>query len=191
MTIPTLETEHLVLRPFQAGDADAYAETVLSNPVTARALPTGRPVPPQRARSIIDTINDHWEEMGYGLWAVIYKAENKLIGHCGLQRLGESARVELTYALEPEYVAGTLPLEAAYAALRYGFETLKLPEIIAVILPENGAAQRIYSRLGMRPGSTVHVYEQHIPSFSMLQGDFLPNDTPYLLRGNSDGPSSS
>lgn len=190
MSIPTIQTEHLWLRPFKPQDANAYADAVLSNPVTARALPTGKPVPPQRARSIIETINDHWEELGYGLWAVILQTDNRLIGHCGLQRLGESSRIELTYAIQPEYVAGSLPLEAAYAALRFGFETLHLPEIIAVILPSNSPAQRVYTRLGMRPGANVHVYEQHLPSFSMIQGDFMPNETPYILLEIPDGPSS-
>ncbi|MBZ0301145.1 MAG: GNAT family N-acetyltransferase [Anaerolineae bacterium] len=190
MSVPTIETAQLILRPFQPEDADAYAQAVLANPTTARALPTNRPVPPQRAPSIIEGIRDHWEEFSYGLWAVIHRETGQLIGHCGLQRLGETARVELTYAIEPEHVSGGLPLEATSAALRYGFESLHIAEILAVILPENSAARRVYSRLGMNPGPNVHVYEQHLPSYSMLQGDFLPDESPYRIQGAShDSPS--
>jgi RimJ/RimL family protein N-acetyltransferase len=191
MSAPTIETEHLLLRPFTPTDADAYARAVLSNPQTARALPTRRPVPAQRARAIIDTISDHWDEFGYGLWAVIHKADQKLIGHCGLQRLGETNRVELTYAIEPDYVGAGLPLEATYAALRYGFETLQIPEIVAVILPENGAAGRVYSRLGMRSGPNIHVYEQRLPVYTMMQGDFLPDQSYYAVRGVPDDTPSN
>lgn len=183
MTPPTIETENLILRPFQADDAEDYSTAVLSNAVTAQALPTGKPVPPQRARSIIAGYEDHWDEFGYGLLAVIHREDDMLIGHCGLQKLGDTDNVELTYAIKQPYVAGDLPLEATYACLRYAFGTLHLEEVFAVILPENGIARRIYTRLGMRPGPTLHVYNHHVPSYKIFHGDFLPDNSPYHVRG--------
>jgi len=40
--------------------------------------------------------------------------------------------------------------EAAKAALRHGFETLKLDRIIALAKPENVASRRVIEKIGMR-----------------------------------------
>lgn len=185
MTAPTIETEHLILRAFRPEDADAYYKAILSDPVALRALPTGRPVPQQRTRSILDSYIDHWDEYGYGLWAVVYREDDTLIGHCGLQKLGNTENIEFTYAITYAYVSGNLPMQAGHAALRYAFGTLRIPEVFAVILPENGAARRVYSRLGMRPGPTLHVYEQRLSSYSILQGDFYPDESHYVIKKDS------
>ncbi|HLV33480.1 MAG TPA: GNAT family N-acetyltransferase [Spirillospora sp.] len=182
MSAPTIETEHLILRPFLAEDADAYYEAVLSDPVTTRAIPTGRPVPPQRVPSIIENYKDQWDEWGYGLWAVILREDGQLIGHCGLQRLGDTQYVELTYAIKHPYVTGDLPVEAANASLRYAFEILKMPEVYGLILPENGPARRVYDRVGMKPGPALHAYGQRLGSYRILQGDFYPDDTHFTVR---------
>jgi ribosomal-protein-alanine N-acetyltransferase len=189
MSTPTIETEHLILRPFQPEDADAYYAAVLSDPVTTRALATGRPVPPQRTRSIIENYRDQWEEWGYGLWAVILREDDRLIGHCGLQKLGDTQNLELTYAIKHPYVTSDLPIEAAHAALRYVFETLHVPEVFGLVLPENGPARRVYDRLGMRPGPAIHAYGQRLGSYRILQGDFYPDETYYKVREDDNGPS--
>ncbi len=189
MNAPTIETEHLILRGFRPEDADAYYEAVLSDPVTTRALPTGRPTPPQRARSIIENHIDHWQEYGYGLWAVIHRDDDALIGHCGLQRLGETANVELTYAMRRPHVTGDLPIEAGYACLRYGFETLRLPQVMGVLLPGNEAARRVYISLEMHTGPTVYAYGNRLPTFVITQGNFRLEESHYVVRGASDDPS--
>jgi RimJ/RimL family protein N-acetyltransferase len=187
MSAPTIETEHLILRPFQLEDADAYYAAVLSDPVTTRALPTGRPVPPQRTRSIIENYRDQWDEWRYGLWAVILREDGQLIGHCGLQKMGDTQNVELTYAIKHPYVTGDLPVKAAHASLRYAFETLRIPEVYGLILPENGPARRVYDRVGMKPGPAIHAYGQRLGSYRILQGDFYPDNTPYAVRGDDSG----
>ena len=185
MTAPTIDTAHLCLRPFTPDDAEAYYEAVLSDPVTTRALPTGRPTPPQRARSILESYIDHWDEYGYGLWAVINREGGQMIGHSGLQRLDDTANVEVTYAIRHPYVTGDLPVEAVYASLRYGYETLELLEILAPILPDNEVARRVYNQLGMRPGPTIHAYGTYLPTMTLSRGDFQIDDSPYALRGDS------
>jgi ribosomal-protein-alanine N-acetyltransferase len=189
MSVPTIETEHLSLRPFQPEDADAYYAAVLSDPVTTRSIPTGRPVPPQRTPSIIENYIDQWEEWGYGLWAVILRENNLLIGHCGFQKVGTSQYVDLTYAIQHPQVTGDLPVEAGHAGLRYAFGTLRLPEVYGLILPENGPARRVYDRLGMRPGPPLHAYGQRLGSYRILQGDFYPDDSYFAVRGDDNGPS--
>jgi ribosomal-protein-alanine N-acetyltransferase len=190
MNPPTIETDHLILRPFDPADADAYYEAVLSDPTTMRALPTGRPVPPQRARSIVAGHIDHWDEFGYGLWAVIEQASGQLIGHCGFQPLDQKPAVTLTYAIKSLDDSDDLPIEAARACLRYAFESLSIVEVVAVVLSGNTPARRTYHRLGMRSQGKIHAYEEYLPFFTMNRGDFLPDESRYVVtRGDNNEPA--
>ena len=188
---PTIETEHLILRPFTPDDAGAYYKAVLSQPGVMRALPTGRPVPQQRARPIVESYGEAWATFGYGLLAVIHKETGELFGHCGLQPLDRKPSIELSFAITPPYTDTDLPYEAAYACLRYAFETLLMNEILAVVLPGNDAARRVYIRLGMRARGKVHAYDQYLPYFSLYQGDFIVDKSPYTLTGGTDDSPSA
>ena len=184
MNPPTIETDHLLLRPFDAADADAYYQAVLSNPATMRALPTGRPVPPQRARAIVTGYSDYWAEFGYGLWAVIDQTSGKLIGHCGFQQLDRKPAISLTCAVNARGNSADLSIEGARACLRYAFEVLGIVEVVAVVLPGNNAAKRLYARLGMRSQGKTHAYDAHLPFYTLHQGDFLPDSTRYVVTEN-------
>ncbi len=170
-TAPTLETASLILRAFAPEDAEAYYTAVLSNPQAVRALPTGRPAPRQRVDSIIDSINSHWAEHGFGLWAVTL--EDVLIGHAGLQHLDRKTQIEFAYAFHPSHTASDLPVEAGRAVLTYGFETLRMDQILGVVLPQNPGAKRVYNRLGMRPQRRdIRAYDLYLHCYSIRQGDF-------------------
>jgi len=186
MNPPTIETDHLILRPFAPEDAAAYYEAVLSNPVMVRALPTGRPVPRPRARSIVSGYIDHWNEFGYGLWAVIERVSDRLLGHCGFQRLDQKPSVSLTYAINAPGDSSGLAVEAARACLRYAFETLGIIEVVAVVLPGNSPARPVYRRLGMRQRGKTHAYNEYLPFFVLNRGDFLPDDSRYHVTGDDN-----
>lgn len=148
----TVETERLLLRPFVDDDFVTY-ERIRANPEVARYLPGGIEAvksAPERARQTMQTFARHWQERGFGPWAVIDKQTRVLIGHCGLRYLPEFDAVELLYALDPSAWGKGLATEAAHAALDYGRTELGLPRIIALALPDNRASLRVMERVGMR-----------------------------------------
>ena len=177
-----IRTEHLLLRRFTPADEAAWARAVLGNPVTMRALPAGKPAPRQRAAGILADFDEHWRRHGHGMWAVELCARGALIGHCGLQRVDGGQRVELVVALCPPHSRGNLPQEAAQAALRHGFEALRLPEAMAVVLPDNGRARRLWRQLGMRHRGSAHLYDQRLPLFTLRREDFVHHDERYELH---------
>jgi RimJ/RimL family protein N-acetyltransferase len=168
MTIPVIQTDSLTLRPFTLDDTQAYYESILSDPAMMQSMPTGYPVPPQRTTAIITGINEHWETHGFGLWAVAEARTNHFLGHCGLQIMGHTTHIELTFALRQA------AYEAAGAALRYAFETRNFPEILGIVYPKDRQAQPVYQRLGMRFWRKVHVYEQHLPCYRLNRQVFVP-----------------
>jgi len=94
----------------------------------------------------------HQDEHGYGLFSVILKSENRLIGDCGLEHMSLDGHdvVELGYDLASQYWGQGLATEAAEAVRDYAFTALDLRELVSLIQIHNLASQRVSEKLGMR-----------------------------------------
>jgi RimJ/RimL family protein N-acetyltransferase len=183
--MPTIDTARLRLRPFSPDDAPAYHAAVLSDADVMRYLPTGEPLPAAHTGPVLDRIRDHWEQYSYGLWAVIHRADDRLIGHCGLHMLPEGTDVEVAYALAKAYWGQGLAAEAARASLRYGFETLGLERIIAVAMPANTPSLRVMEKIGMAYQGVIPAYGTELPGYALARAAFQPGDAPYTLRDDA------
>ncbi len=76
--------------------------------------------------------------------------------------------------------------QAARASLRFGFEQLGLPEIIAVAVPENIGSQRVMEKIGMRcQGITDRFYSAELVLYAIRGKDFRPGDEPYLVHSEA------
>lgn len=49
------------------------------------------------------TMIKHWQENNFGMWAVVNKINNKMIGRCGLCFLENIREVEFGYLLDKAY----------------------------------------------------------------------------------------
>ena len=95
---------------------------------------------------------EHQNLYGYGLFSVILKSEEILIGDCGLEHMevdGEKV-AELGYDLRSDYWNQGFATEAASAVRDYAFNELKLPCLISLIQVFNGASRRVSEKIGMR-----------------------------------------
>lgn len=148
MKIPTLTTDRLFLRPFTLQDVDAL-HSISSDRTVLRYFP--RPEPPQRDRveRLIAQQLAHWDEHGYGWWALELRETPGLIGWCGLQFLSDFAKVEVAYLLGRDYWGRGLATEAARAAVHFGFVDLGLECIVGIAHVDNRASQRVITKLGM------------------------------------------
>lgn len=172
-----IETERLRLRPFTLDDAPAYYHAILSDERVMEFMPGGKPLPEARALSYVRGLVDHWQDEGYGLWAVEHMATGDLIGHCGLQQVDYAPVPELAFALARAYWRKGLAQEAGKAVLRYGFETLQLPRIVAVFVPENKAARAVVEKIGMKFERYAWVNGARIPFYAIEQGVYLPDES--------------
>lgn len=180
--MPVIETARLRLRPFTLDDAEAYYQTIMRDPDVRRYLPGGQPLPREQAVPTLRYFMDYWSAHGMGGLAIIHIAENKLIGQCGLQIVPKSETdVEVYYALAKDYWGQGIATEAARACLRYGFETLKLDQIVALFMPENKASERVMIKLGMTYQGTRRAYNANLPYYAITREAFDPGDAPYRV----------
>ena len=148
MSIPCVETQRLQLRGLALEDTDDLY-TLWNNPEVSKYFPNTSPPKIETVQNIIKYQFTMWERYGYGWWAVILRDSSELLGWCGLQYLPETDETEVGYLLGQVYWAKGYATEAAQASIKYGFETLRLKEIIGVVHPQNQPSIHVIEKLGM------------------------------------------
>jgi len=143
-----LETERLIMRPFEMKDAAAVLE-FSSNQKTQENTGDIVRTTIEEVTEIIENVwFSDYEKYGYGRFAVIYKPDNKLIGFCGLKFLPEMNVTDLGYRFLPEYWGMGIATESSIKILDYGFSVLKLTNISGAVIPHNKASSKVLLKLG-------------------------------------------
>jgi [ribosomal protein S5]-alanine N-acetyltransferase len=148
MIIPTLITSRLVLRPWQPADANTLLQ-ILQQKDILQYFPPSSPATLEKMEKYIEFHHAHWQEHGYGHWAVVTRLEEQVIGWCGLEYLTDTRETEIAYLFSRQFWGKGLGSEAARAALDFGLYSTALESIIGLVHPENIASQRILEKLGM------------------------------------------
>ncbi|MEL6272570.1 MAG: GNAT family N-acetyltransferase [Chloroflexota bacterium] len=176
MTIPTIETERLLLRPYRLEDASDYARHIFSDADVMRFMNVEGKVPQYpflQAKSYIVERNRQWDRRGYGAWALVEKATDRFMGHVGLFIIDNTDVIEVGYALGRTFWGNGYATEAAHATLRYGFDVVGLDEIVAVAFPENTASLRVMEKVGMTSqGITDRYYDVMLACYTLTRADF-------------------
>jgi ribosomal-protein-alanine N-acetyltransferase len=177
--IPTIETKRLRLRPFEESDADGVA--FYADADVMRYIPGGardRSLLATRFRAQVANARDQWDQNGFGLWAVVLKQPETLIGHCGLQHLPGGEEIEVFYLLDKPYWNQGIATEATKAALTFGFERAGLQRIVAIAMPANVASQRVMQKAGMLLEGPAHHYGCDCIKYSAMRGPAVQGGQP-------------
>lgn len=144
------ETPTITLRQFIQNDLDALAVILADSQVMRFSL--SGPKTREQTQSLLDSILLSYEKRGRGLYAVVHKDDQKLIGYCGffLQQIDGQQEIEVGYRLACAYWGKGLATEAAIATRDYAFNQLGLTRLISIIEPENIRSIRVAEKIGMR-----------------------------------------
>lgn len=101
-----------------------------------------------------------YQKWNFGLWAVILKETDEMIGQCGLsmQQWKAEEVLEIGYLFERLYWHKGYATEAAKACKKYAFEILKADEVCSIIRDTNVASQNVAIRNGMTMTDTWTKY---------------------------------
>jgi RimJ/RimL family protein N-acetyltransferase len=145
-------TSRLILRPPHAGDlASVFA--IHSDPATNQYNPAGPMSDIGQAASLLSDWLRHWEEKGYGQWAIASRDEpQSIIGFGGLsiRMYLEVERLNLGYRFAVSGWGKGYATELSIASLQYGFEELRVTQIYAVVRPAHAASIRVLEKIGMQ-----------------------------------------
>jgi ribosomal-protein-alanine N-acetyltransferase len=154
-----LETARLVIRTFEARDADPWLAMV-TDPEVLRFLPPGPAPTVELAQRVVGERQAMEREFGHAMWAVEDKMTGTFIGQCGLRPVDEGAgpEIDLAYHFTSGCWNKGYGTEAAIAVLAHGLGPVGLDTIMAVVVPENVGSWRVMEKAGMRYAGLVDYY---------------------------------
>jgi len=146
--MPIQETERLIIREFQPGDA-GFILRLLNEPTFIENIADrGVRTREQAEAYLLEGPMASYRAHGHGLWCVVLKATGAPIGMCGLLKRANFEDVDLGYAFLPEHTGRGYATEAGAAALAFGRDTLGLRQVIAITKPGNARSAAVLTRLG-------------------------------------------
>lgn len=144
----TLESARLSVRRFTPDDLDLMAG-LLGDPDVARFL--GGVKDRAAAESTLRTRGlDYYDQHpGLGMWATVERATGRAVGFHVLNHIYGEPDIQVGYALSKDAWGRGYATEMAVRLMRYGFEDLGLPQIVAITDLDNIASQRVLEKAGL------------------------------------------
>ncbi|OAG71768.1 ribosomal-protein-S5-alanine N-acetyltransferase [Gluconobacter japonicus] len=169
-----ITTERLRLREWTDHDRQSFADMSADPDVMKFMMPL------QREKAFgawIDDQINHMREHGFCFWAVERKEDAAFIGTVGLRRVGYDAfftpAVEIGWRIARPFQGVGHASEAAAACLQFGFEVLKLPEILAITVPSNVKSRRVMAKCGMTHNPDEDFDHPYVPEGHHLRRHVL------------------
>lgn len=175
---PILETDRLRLRKVTEEDAGSVLK-YLSDSEVMRHIGLEPFTTIEEALEEISWYQSIFEK-GTGIrWGITLKEQGEVIGSCGfLNRATQHYRAEIGTELSQDHWGQGIASEAFEAVIRYGFETLQLQRIEALIEPPNTSSQKLAEKHGFIREGLLRNYEftcgkfDDLYMYSLLKQDF-------------------
>lgn len=173
-----LETERLYLRELNQADFHSLCR-ILQDEDTMYAYEGA--FSDHEVQEWLDRQISRYQKWNFGLWAVILKETDGMIGQCGLTMQpwkGEEV-LEIGYLFERAHWHKGYAIEAARACKKYAFEILKADEVCSIIRNTNTASQNVAIRNGM---VKLDTWTKH------YRGVDMPHDRYVIRRDKTFAP---
>jgi RimJ/RimL family protein N-acetyltransferase len=153
--IEVLPGNRVILRPWRDEDRAPFAAMNV-DPRVMEFLP--KHLSRNDSDALIERIETHFKEHGFGLWAVEVLGLAPFIGFVGLSIPGFTAHftpcVEIGWRLAFEHWGRGYATEAAHLVLTYGFGRLGIPSVVSFTTTKNCRSRALMERLKMRRDPT-------------------------------------
>jgi len=145
-----LTTPRLLMRRWRDSDREPFAR-INADPRVMEHFPAL--LTREESDAGVDRAQAHFDRHGFGLFAAELREDGSFLGFIGLAVPDFEAPftpcVEIGWRLSAEHWGRGLATEGAREALRYGFEDLRLPEVVSFTVPDNVRSRRVMEKLGM------------------------------------------
>jgi RimJ/RimL family protein N-acetyltransferase len=169
---PRIETERLILRPWEERDRDLFFE-INSDPTVMEYFHFLRDR--EQSDKMLDKLMEA-QRRKIIFPAAELRETGECIGFCGLhdgdiQPHFPAGTIEVGWRLATRHWGKGYATEGALAALEHGFTTMGLPEIISFAVHDNRRSTSVMERIGMRrdPASDFDYWK-------------IPDTHPHLKR---------
>jgi RimJ/RimL family protein N-acetyltransferase len=145
-----LATARLTLRRWRPSDREPF-RSINADPRVMEFFPAL--LTPQESDDLIERIEQHFDQHGFGVYAAELIETQAFIGFIGLNIPSFEApfmpAVEIGWRLASDVWGQGLATEGASAVVQYAFETLQLPGLVSFTVPTNLRSRRVMEKIGM------------------------------------------
>ena len=159
-----VETDRLWLRQFVPDNAEAVLEYSGKPEVMQYVAPCLTSIE-EAVRILEEGPLSDYGKYGFGRWAVVLKENQRVIGFAGLKFLEDLQEVDLGYLLMPECWGKGLATEAARASVNYGFETLRLSQILGLVEVPNVRSVRVLEKIGFEFAKLIEYHSHTVAQY--------------------------
>lgn len=158
-----IETERLILREFELGDAEDVFAFATNPEVTRYTGDLNLITSLDDVRRLIENVYQaDYRKHGFGRMAVVDKETGRVIGFCGLKYLDDLDEVDIGYRFLPQYWGQGIATEAGHAIMHHAREVLGLKNVIGLVLPENLASHRVLEKLGLQKAEQISLDDAEV-----------------------------
>jgi RimJ/RimL family protein N-acetyltransferase len=169
--LPLLTTERLLLRQRHEDDLPAILRMDL-DPEVMRFLDGPRTDTVEHEKELRDRIRKDFGP-GLGYWSVFGRDRpDDFLGYVSLHTMPDYTEIELGYRFRRAAWHQGFATESAAACLDHAFRTLALPEVVAVVDPNNHGSLRVIAKLGFRAAGRRHVYRKDLLLYSIERATY-------------------
>lgn len=161
MQLPeAIETERLLIRPFQSRDLPFFLEFMLDEMATEYLAFTDEQKTEAGARALFwEVIESYRSGEPILALAIVDKEEGYFMGSCGVSPLDGDGVFECYYSLLPKYWGMGFATEAAKALVRHYLGQEEVKVVKAFVSPNNPRSIHVAERVGMKAlGAARHPY---------------------------------
>lgn len=174
-----LETDRLLLRPFELFDAKQVQLLAGDKEVASTTLAIPHPYPDGAAEQWIEASRHAAENGDRYAFAIVRKEDDVLLGNLSIGIARHHKRAELAYWIGKPYWGQGYATEAARRIVQFGFKELELNRIHAAAMTRNPASYKVMINVGMKYEGT---FPQHIMKWEQYE------DLVYYGMTQSDLP---
>lgn len=147
---PILETERLILREITKDDAQGIF-ACFSNENVTRYYGQDTLVNIEQAEQFVEFFSKNYAEKRGVRWGIERKGTKGIIGTVGFNAWSpKHKRAEIGYEINPEQWRKGYTSEALLKIISYGFESMGLTRIGAVVFIDNAASNSLLSKMGFQ-----------------------------------------
>lgn len=151
-----LETDRCFIRETVPEDAEAFYE-IYEEPSITRYTEGLFPKIEQERQYINDYIDKIYSFYHFGVWTIIKKDTDEIIGRAGLSYREGYEEPELGFVIRKPWQRQGFAEEVCRAILNYGREELGFTVVQAFVRAENKASLALCRKLGMQPAREVEM----------------------------------
>lgn len=175
---PILETNRLILRPFNLSDAKRVQELAGDSRIAETTLHIPHPYEDGLATLWISTHKDNYENGKSINHAIVIKGTEELIGEISLVLKLIHRKAEVGYWIGVPYWGKGYCTEACKKIIEFGFERYNLNRIYALAMVTNIGSWRVMEKVGMKYEGTRRqdIIKNGVPvdlkSYSILREEY-------------------